>query len=172
MFDWLRGQTGPAFADPLEPSAVPAPLPSDDGETGPQARALALLASILHDETEIAGPFPVGGPAGTYYLRSPFGTDSEYTIITVSFTAAATAILQQTAGPQTYGATSTYNPDPMPTFRGIPVASPGANSIPGYDIWFPLPANENLYINVTGSGSVVFVIAFRRRLNPSGTVVQ
>lgn len=160
-----------AAAEPLEPSDLP---PPDEGAEMPaaQRRMLNMLAAILNDERETAGPFPIGGPAGNYFIRSPFDTPAEVTIVTVTFSGAATGILAWNATPSAFSGTSTYNSDPMPTYRAIPVASNAAGSIPGFDLWTPVDGMHTLYWTVSGAGAAVVVLAFRRRMNPDGTVAQ
>jgi hypothetical protein len=138
---------------------------------------LAILQSIenrLNSDEYEAGPIlTVGGNTNLYLIRSPFNTECEYAIISVSASGTGFAIVSQSNGiniPDTSGATqyglASTGGDSNPIEGLLINASTNSSKQPPL-FWQPLGRGINLYVAITAQATfATFIsIAFRRKLN-------
>jgi hypothetical protein len=117
-----------------------------------------------------AGPIiTIGGPTGTYVIRSPWNTECEYALYLVSangsgiavLSASNNSLLQITANPPTIGSTANGMDTNVLEAPFILLAANLFLSPPLH--WQPLGRGANLYLAQTlASGNAYFNIAFRR----------
>lgn len=146
----------------------------------------ALYQVVNQRSFETEGPYTMGGKSqaalsqianvtgvgSVYTMVTPFDTDCEYAVLSAHFGAAGQAVLSRdpstAIGP---ALTATY--DGGSYQRVVPFFAAGEITIPfGRDIWFPLPASDQLYwaVNMAAANtsSALITLAFRRPLNRHG----
>lgn len=127
-----------------------------------------ILFSLQSQLYEPGGYFTIGGPTGTYMLKSPFNTECEYSVVVVDANVAGGQFSISSSNPATLAPASTS------TFGLASQGSEGSNPLEGIagfvgvnpnfygNIWTPLGRGVTIYMNVTGSASVLATISFRR----------
>jgi hypothetical protein len=161
---------------PLEPTEVASALPAASGAPEHQyAEFFALLQKALSAPVyEYDGPFPVGGPTGTYHFANNFATQCEVTLAFVTFLGGAGFYSVSENEPITPVATSSYGTDPYTSKRGWIISSNAAQTIYASDqMWMPMQPLGQLGINVAlATGSAIGHFYTRRRVLPSGAPAQ
>lgn len=142
-----------------------------------EQNGMDVLRSILYtlqaSQYETGGLFTIGGVAGTYFIKSPFNTESEYCVLAITSSNA-------TAGSF---ALSSSNPNlivPVATSASFSPTTQGSDEANAYDgmlgwvtatspatysdVWLPLGRGAYLYFKVApGANNSIFAqIAFRR----------
>lgn len=133
----------------------------------------AIEKRLLSDDYENGSILTVGGASGSYLIRSPYNTECEYAVMSVSASGTGFAIVSQAQGitiPDVSGATSygalTTGGDNNP-LEGIFInASTNSSKQPPL-FWQPLGRGINLYvaINAQATFATFISVAFRRKLD-------
>lgn len=133
-----------------------------------------ILYSLQSEKYEPGGIFTIGGQAGTYQIKSPFNTECEYSVVSITSSSPV-------ATPGTF-ALSASNPSlvaPTATSLNLGAVATGGegnplNGIVGWisssspldysAIWLPLGQGVYIYLAVApgASNTIVASIAFRR----------
>ena len=151
----------------------------DENQDSIIAELQYIRASLDSDEYEPGGTFTLGGPTGTYVVRSPFNTECEYAVLAVSGTGTGLIAVSGSnpaiAVPSSTGGTS----------YGLMSSGEDNNALDGYilsvgaslgqtpELFFqPLGKGANVYVSVSVAVSTAgfVVIAFRRKL--ARTILQ
>lgn len=171
----------PGFDRPILPYEVGqnAPDPQPRSDTDDFFRKMGDL--LRSPNYEYYGPYPFGGPTGSYGLQSPFMTPGEWTAEVYTFTAAGSFLLSSTPNQPVPGATTTYNAQniaggggaQMPTVVGIPVVSAAGVTQALSPNWTPCGPQDVLYLTTNlSSGAAYVVVRYRRLLSVSGQPSQ
>ena len=133
----------------------------------------AIETRLSSDDYEQGQILTVGGNSGLYLLRSPYNTECEYAIISVSASGTGFAIVSQSNGiavPDITGATqyglASSGGDSNPIEGLLINASTNSSKQPPL-FWQPLGRGINLYvaINAQATFATFISVAFRRKLN-------
>ncbi len=133
-----------------------------------------ILTQLESDEYEYGGYFTVGGPTGTYQVRSPYNTECEYAVVGCGGGGAGQALvavndpsvtLPDNAGAVSYGLAG--RGDSGNAIPGLLMYIVPDGNCPVAPIWNSLPQPGNVYIATNmGSGHSLYVtVAFRRKLD-------
>lgn len=139
-------------------------------EQAPQDDTLEdILYSLQSQRYEPGGYFTIGGVAGTYQLKSPFNTECEYSIVTVSATSTGGNFAISQSNPTLLAPTTTSSyglatqgSESSNPLEGIAGYASGSAPLFYGNVWVPLGRGVFIYMNVTGSNPILATIAFRR----------
>ncbi len=137
---------------------------------------------MCSDEYEISDPLTMGGATGQYVVPSPYHTECEWSVISVTglgtlATPASFALGSKnpkqpalsTTGADTFGSVATSSPDnnnALPSYVGA-VSSAAPFVTFGGDNYMPLPSPSYVYLTTTtpATSEVLVTIQFRRKLD-------
>lgn len=133
-----------------------------------------IAGIMVGEQYEPGGLFTIGGTAGTYQIKSPYNTECEFSIISLSASVATGASFAISSSNPTVTAptiTTQYGLASLGTEQGNPYEGVAgfctSSSQNAYaNIWLPLGRGALIYVNVapTASNVVYATLAFRRSL--------
>lgn len=133
----------------------------------------------MSDEYEISDPLTIGGATGQYTARSPYNTECEWSIISVTglgtLASAATFAIGSknpaqpalsSTGADSFGKATNSDSNPLQSYVGS-VTSTAPMITYGGDNYMPLPSPANVFATITtpATSELLITLQFRRKLD-------